>query len=118
MAETKNSFFGANNAEEGDDLKMASSVVFGETAEAANVNVKDLTIRLRVLDGEMKETRIVEIEETRAWDWKDPAIWRVINGWQVKSYSALLSILHQKQLKGLEEVEMLEAPRFSMLSGG
>ncbi|MBA4418061.1 MAG: hypothetical protein C0392_09150 [Syntrophus sp. (in: bacteria)] len=115
MAETKDSFFGANIIEEGDDLKMASGVVFGE---AVNIDVKDLTIRLRVFDGETKEARIVEIVETETWDWKNPGTWRVINGWQVTSYSALLSILHQKQLKGIEEIEMLEAPRFSMLSGG
>ena len=118
MAETKDSFFGANIAEEGDDLRMASGVVFGEGEEAANIDVKELTIRLKVFDGEMRETRIVEIEEAKTWDWKNPAVWRVINGWQVTSYDKLVYILHQKQLKGFEEIELLEAPRFSMLSGG
>lgn len=118
MAEIRDSFFGANAAEEGDDLRMASNVVYGEDAGRTSFDVKDLTIRLRVLDGEFKETRIVDIEETRTWNWKDPSIWRVINGWQVNSFDTLVSILRQKQENGVEEVEMLEAPRFSMLSGG
>ena len=118
MAEIRDSFFGANAAEEGDDLKMASNVVYGEGTEDRPFDAKDLTIRLRVLDGEFKETRIVDIEEARTWDWKDPSVWRVINGWQVNSFDTLVSILRQKQEKGAEEVELLEAPRFSMLSGG
>jgi hypothetical protein len=118
MAEIRDSFFGANAAEEGDDLKMASSVVYGDDAGCAAFDVKNLTIKLKVFDGEFKETRIVDIEEARTWDWKDPSVWRVINGWQVNSFDTLVSILRQKQEKGFEEVEMLEAPRFSMLSGG
>ena len=118
MADIKKSFFGANDAEEGDDLRMASSVVFGDGGHDGPVDGSGLTIKLRVFDGETKEKRIVDIEETKTWDWKDPGIWRVINGWQVTSYSRLVSVLRQKQEKGVEEIEMLVAPRFSMLSGG
>ena len=118
MAETKASFFGANDAEEGDDLKMASSVVFGEAGHGGPVDASDLTIRLRVFDGETKEKRVVDVEEAKTWDWKDPGVWRVINGWQVTSYARLVSVLRQKQEKGVEEIEILVAPRFSMLSGG
>jgi hypothetical protein len=117
MAEIRDSFFGANAAEEGDDLRMASTVVFGEAGGPA-VDAKELTIRLRVFDGETRETRFVEIEQAEGWDWKDPGVWRVINGWQVNSFGSLLLLLHQKQQKGIEEIELLEAPRFSMLSGG
>jgi hypothetical protein len=118
MAETKDSFFGANIAEEGDDLMMASSVVLGDRTNGTAVDVKDLTIRLRVFDGETKEKRIVAIEEAEAWDWKDPGVWRVINGWQVNNYKDLVSLLQRSQERGVEELELLEAPRFSMLSGG
>ena len=117
MADIRDSFFGANIAEEGDDLKMASTVVFGDEAASA-VDARDLTIRLRVFDGETREARIVAIEDAKAWDWKDPGIWRVINGWQVNSYKDLVSLLHRSQQKGVLEIELLEAPRFSMLSGG
>jgi hypothetical protein len=118
MTQVRNSFFGANAVDEGDDLKMAASVIHGDSADGAAINVKDLTIRLRVHDGETKEKYVVEIAETEAWDWKDPGVWRVINGWQVNSYGTLVSLLQQKQQNGVEEVEMLVAPRFSMLSGG
>lgn len=118
MADIRKSFFGANDADLGDDLKMASSVVFGDGGHDGPVDASSLTIRLMVFDGETKEKRIVDIEETRAWDWKDPGIWRVINGWQVTSFARLVSVLRQKQENGIEEIEILVAPRFSMLSGG
>ncbi len=77
-----------------------------------------LTIRLRVLDGETKESRICSLDEAQTWDWRNPEIWRVISGWQITSFNQLLFILKEKQEKGFEEVELLEAPRFTMLSGG
>jgi len=118
MADIKKSFFGANDADLGDDLRMASSVVFGDDGHNGTVDGSGLTIRLIVFDGETKEKRVVDIPEAEAWDWKDPGIWRVINGWQVTSYKRLVSVLRQKQEKGVEEIEILVAPRFSMLSGG
>lgn len=80
--------------------------------------VREVKMTLRVLDGETKESRIVDIEEARNWDWKDPEIWRVIGGWQITSYEMLITVLLRKAEQGIEEVEMLEAPRFTMLSGG
>ena len=118
MTDIRKSFFGANDAAEDDDLKMASSVVFGDGGHDGPVDAAGLTIRLTVFDGETKERKIVDIEETSTWDWKDPGIWRVINGWQVTSYNRLISVLRQKQERGIEEIEILVAPRFSMLSGG
>jgi hypothetical protein len=118
MAETKDRFFGANAVELGDDLRMASSVVFGEEGNGSMIEGKDLTIRLLVFDGETREKTIVPIEEASEWDWKDPGVWRVVNGWQVNNYKDLVSLLHRSQLKGVEELEILVAPRFSMLSGG
>ncbi len=118
MAETKDSFFGVKGADEGDDLRMVSTVVDGKGAESGISGIADLSIRLRVLDGETKQTRVVEIGDTKSWDWNNPEVWRVINGWQITSYGMLVSLLRQKQEKGMEEIEMLEAPRFTMLSGG
>ncbi len=42
----------------------------------------------------------------------------MIGGWQITSFQQLLNILYSKMQKGYTEVEMLEAPRFTMLSGG
>lgn len=116
MAHIRDSFFGANIVEDGDDLKVASSVVHGDTT--TEINVKDLKVKLRIVDGETKETFFVEIEDAQTWDWKNPEVWRVIDGWQVTSYGSLLYLLHKKEQKGFDVVEMLQAPRFSMLSGG
>ncbi|HEY3278090.1 MAG TPA: hypothetical protein VGJ94_15845 [Syntrophorhabdaceae bacterium] len=79
---------------------------------------KEFSIRLKVLDGETGTTRICGPEEAETWDWKNPEIWRVVNGWQVTSYEQLVRLLYEKAMRGIEEVEMLEAPRFTMLSGG
>ena len=118
MTDIRKSFFGANAVDEGEDLKMASRVVYGDDADAAAIDVNDLTIRLMIFDGETREKYMIGIAETAAWDWKDPSVWRVINGWQINSYDSLVSVLSQRQRNGTEEVEMLVAPRFSMLSGG
>ncbi len=75
-------------------------------------------IRLRVLDRETGESRIATLDEAKTWDWSNPEIWRMIGGWQITSFQQLLNILYLKMQKGIKEVEMLEAPRFTMLSGG
>jgi hypothetical protein len=118
MTETKKSFFGANDAQEEDDFRVASSVILGDNPGNGSIDVDKLTIKLWVFDGETKERHIVPIKDTEQWNWKAPGIWRVINGWQVSSYRYLVALLHQKQEKGVEEIEILVAPRFSMLSGG
>ncbi len=75
-------------------------------------------VRLKVTDRETGESRACDIEQAKAWDWRDQETWRIIGGWQITSYAMLLKVLQQKAEKGIEEVEMLEAPRFTMLSGG
>jgi hypothetical protein len=75
-------------------------------------------IRLRVLNRETEEYRYVTLDEAKAWDWDDPETWRLIGGWQIKSFQQLLNILYQKMEKGYTEVEMLESPRFMLLAGG
>jgi hypothetical protein len=79
---------------------------------------REFSIRLKVLDGETGETRICGPDEAKTWDWANPEIWRVVSGWQITSYDQLVFILYEKAGKGIEEVELLEAPRFTMLSGG
>ncbi len=75
-------------------------------------------IQLKVLDRETGKSRYATLEEAKSWDWSNPEIWRMIGGWQITSFQQLLNILYLKMEKGIKEVEMLEAPRFTMLSGG
>ncbi len=75
-------------------------------------------IRLKVLNRETGITRDVDIAEARAWDWDNPEVWRIIGGWQIRSFQQLLNVLYMKMEKGCKEVVILEAPRFTMLAGG
>lgn len=79
---------------------------------------KVLKIRLKVIDRETGESRYCSVMETKTWDWANPEYWRIVNGWQITSFKGLLNLLHLKAQKGCEEIEVLEAPRFTMLSGG
>jgi hypothetical protein len=74
-------------------------------------------IRLKVLSRETGQWRYATLEEARDWDWEDPDVWRMIGGWQVKSFQQLLKLLYMKMQKGITEVELLEAPRFAVLAG-
>ncbi len=76
-----------------------------------------LKIRLKVLDRETNESRYCEIDEAKTWDWKNPEIWHVINGWQITSYRMLIFMLRRKEERGLEEVVLQVIPRFMMLNG-
>jgi hypothetical protein len=75
-------------------------------------------IKLTVSDREMGESRSCTLEEAKTWDWNNPEIWRVIGGWQITSYKVLLDVLSRKLESGRTEVEIVVAPRFTMLSGG
>ena len=75
-------------------------------------------IRLKVLNRETGEYRYCTLDEAQTWDWDDPETWRIIGGWQIKSFQQLLNILYRKMEKGYTEVEMLESPRFMLLAGG
>jgi len=79
---------------------------------------KVLRIKLKVIDRETGESRYCTVVETKTWDWANPEYWRIVNGWQITSYQGLLNLLHLKAEKGYEEVVLMEAPRFAMLSGG
>ncbi len=75
-------------------------------------------IKLTVLDRETGQTRSCTLDEARTWDWKNPEVWRIVNGWQITSFQGLLNMLNAKAEKGYTEIEILESPRFMMLSGG
>ena len=75
-------------------------------------------IRLKVLNRETAQWRYCTLDEAKDWDWDNPEMWRMMGGWQVKSFQQLLNLLYPKMQKGITEVEMLESPRFMMLAGG
>jgi hypothetical protein len=75
-------------------------------------------IRLRLYDRESGASRMVSLDEAKTWNWGDPETWRMVGGWQVTSFQQLLNLLYLKMQKGIEEVEIVEAPRFTMLAGG
>ena len=75
-------------------------------------------IRLKLTDRESGQSRYCTLDEAKTWDWGDPETWRMINGWQISSFQGLLKILYVKMEKGIKEVEIIEAPRFTMLAGG
>jgi len=75
-------------------------------------------ITLKVVNMENRQTRICEFTEARAWDWGDPTMMRLIDGWHVKSFDNLVDILCYKEQKGHREAELQECPRFMLLSGG
>ena len=91
---------------------------FDTLSVTENGEKKTYKIRLRVMSRETEETRYCRLSEAKTWDWDNQEIWRMIGGWQITSYQKLLSMLVQKAQKGQEEVELLESPRFMMLSGG
>ncbi|HEY3275353.1 MAG TPA: hypothetical protein VGJ94_01940 [Syntrophorhabdaceae bacterium] len=92
-------------------MEKRENMVFGGSQE-------DLPkVRLKVVDRETNESRYCDIEATEGWDWSNPELWRVINGWQITSYGMLLFMLRQKEEKGLDEVVLQEIPAFMMLNG-
>jgi hypothetical protein len=83
-----------------------------------SIRTKEPEIRLKVIDMESGETRICDLNEAKKWDWSNPGIWRLIDGWQIASLERLIEILCHKAETGHEEVELYEAPRFMFLAGG
>ena len=92
-----------------------------ETDERTNAGTKEerkFKIRLILYDREEGTSRPVTLDEAKTWNWKDQETWRMIGGWQITSFQQLLNLLYLKMQNGVEEVEIVEAPRFTMLSGG
>jgi len=75
-------------------------------------------INLIMCDRETEERRTLTLQEAKTWDWRNPETWRMIGGWQISSYASLLHVLNLKIESGQKEVEIIVAPRFTMLSGG
>lgn len=74
-------------------------------------------MKFKLIDRETGESRYVTLAEAKTWDWGNPEIWRMISGWQIYSWDRFLSMLERKAENNVEEVEILEAPRFTMLAG-
>jgi hypothetical protein len=98
-------------------IEMADAAESQKATEATG-GQRRFKIRLKLTDRESGESRICTLDEAKTWDWRDPETWRMVNGWHVTSFQGLLNILYLKMEKGIEEVEILEAPRFTMLAGG
>lgn len=96
---------------------MADTQDSPQTAEATGEK-RQFKIKLKLTDRESGESRYCTLDEAKNWDWRDPETWRMIGGWQITSFQGLLNILYLKMEKGIDEVEILEAPRFTMLAGG
>jgi len=90
----------------------------GAPGSAEAIDEKIRKMRLILLDRETGEDRYCTLEEAETWDWANPEYWRIVNGWQITSFDGLLHLLSLKAEKGVEEIEILQAPRFMMLSGG
>ena len=75
-------------------------------------------IKLKVIDMESGEVRVCPLDETKAWDWGNPGILRVVDGFQVTSWDKLVEVASFKAKKGYQEVVIYEGPRFMMLGGG
>jgi hypothetical protein len=75
-------------------------------------------IKLTLTDRESGLSRPVTLDEAKTWNWGDPETWRMVGGWQITSFQQLLNLLYVKMQAGVTEFDILEAPRFTMLSGG
>jgi hypothetical protein len=88
------------------------------SVEEDSIDERVRRMRLMLLDRETGQDRLCTLDEAETWDWANPEFWRIVNGWQITSFSGLLNLLYMKAERGVEEVEILQAPRFMMLSGG
>jgi hypothetical protein len=97
---------------------MAGTEASQMSPEEREIAERVLKMRLKVLDRETGNSRYCTLAEAKTWDWANPEVWRIVNGWQITSFKRLLNMLYLKAQKGHDEIEILEAPRFTMLSGG
>jgi hypothetical protein len=88
-----------------------------ETVQADTQKPK-FKIKVTLLDRETGVSREVSLYEAKTWNWGDPETWRMVGGWQITSFQQFLNLLYVKMEAGVAEVEVIEAPRFTMLSGG
>jgi len=75
-------------------------------------------VKLKVIDMESGKVRVCPLEEAKTWEWNNPELMRVVDGFQVTSWDKLVELSDYKAEKGYQEVEVYEAPRFMLLGGG
>ena len=96
---------------------MAKTEQGPSTIEAADLE-KIFKMKVKIVYRETGESRYCTLDEAKTWDWGNQDTWRIISGWQITSFKGLISMMHLKAQKGLQEVEVLESPRCLMLAGG
>jgi hypothetical protein len=94
--------------------ELKNCPVFGGKPDGEEVQ----KVRLMLRDRETDEVRPCTLDEAKTWDWKNPEMWRMIGDWQITSYDLLLEVLSMKIESGRKEIEIVLAPRFTMLAGG
>lgn len=87
-------------------------------ADAGSQSQAEPKIRLKVVYVESGEARVWQPEEARTWDWGNPEVVRIIDGFQITRWDKLVEVLLVKAGKGYQEVKLYEAPRFMVLAGG
>jgi hypothetical protein len=97
--------------------EMAKTEQGPSTIEAADLE-KIFKMKVKIVYRETGESRYCSLDEAKTWDWGNQDTWRIISGWQITSFKGLISMMHLKAQKGLQEVEVLESPRCLMLAGG
>jgi hypothetical protein len=97
---------------------MADTETSQISPEEREIADRVLKMKLKLTDRETGDSRYCTLAEAKKWDWANPEVWRILNGWQITSFQRLLNMLYLKAQKGYDEIEILEAPRFTMLSGG
>ena len=76
-------------------------------------------IKLKVIDMETEKVRVCPLDEAKTWDWENPEMVRMIDGYfHVTSWDKLVEAASFKAEKGYQEVVIYEGPRFMMLAGG
>ncbi len=79
---------------------------------------REPSTKLRLIDVESEDTRVCDLREAEEWDFDRSRILRLVDGRQITSYDMLVEIACQKGAKGYDEIEVYEAPRFMLFSGG
>jgi hypothetical protein len=75
-------------------------------------------VRLKVIDMESGTSRVCELDEAKTWDWGNPEILRVVDGFHITGWDKLVELSAYKAERGLREIVVYEGPRFMLLGGG
>lgn len=84
---------------------------WSDDSKAKKINAR-LAIKLKVMDRETGTTQIYSPDDAKDWKWNNPEIVRTFNGSQVGSFDKLMDILRYQEMKGVQEVTVIEAPWF------